>query len=61
LHWRSRILHDPSQRPACSRRRSHLARAVPTAPARMTDLLIIAVTVALFAAAVGFVRLCERM
>jgi hypothetical protein len=28
---------------------------------RMTDLLIIAVTVALFAATVGFVRLCERM
>jgi len=27
----------------------------------MTDLLILAVTVALFAATVGFVRLCERM
>jgi hypothetical protein len=33
-------------------------------PARehfMTDLLIVALTAALFAAAVGFVRLCERM
>ncbi|APR79930.1 Hypothetical protein A7982_05277 [Minicystis rosea] len=27
----------------------------------MTDLVIIVLTVALFAAAVGFVRLCERM
>jgi hypothetical protein len=27
----------------------------------MTDLLILAVTVALFAASVAFVRLCERM
>ncbi len=27
----------------------------------MTDLVILALTVALFAAAAGFVRLCERM
>jgi hypothetical protein len=27
----------------------------------MTDLLIVALTLALFAATVGFVRLCERM
>jgi hypothetical protein len=27
----------------------------------MTDLLIVALTVALFAATVGFARLCERM
>jgi hypothetical protein len=40
---------------------AHGTRGADGALARMTDLLVIAVTVALFAATVGFVRLCERM
>jgi hypothetical protein len=39
----------------------HDQRASDSGISSMTDLLLVALTVALFAVTVGFARLCERM
>jgi hypothetical protein len=56
-------LHDAVSAPPCSGLLGawHGRCSVPGQETSMTDLIIVALTLALFATAAGFVRLCERM